>query len=180
MNKLKTSPSYTDGFNNYARNPYIWLFESRCQMTAANTLFDRFEQTLAKGRVEERSGCYRAAMFHAGLAIENAAKAALIKRDPIIIQNKKIDFKKYCGKGGHDLLKCVKNVLDRLSQEEERLLRKLQQFVIWAGKYALPLYGSVLDDDHLRQEMRLVGNSDRMLIGNVLKRLTDLVNAKNE
>lgn len=100
MNKIKTSPSYSDGFNDYARNPYIWLFESRCQMTAANTLFVHFEQTLAKGTVEDRSGCYRAAMFHAGLAIENAAKAALIKRDPSIIRNKKIDFKKCVAKAG--------------------------------------------------------------------------------
>lgn len=174
---MNTSPSYSDGFDDYARNPNIWLFESRCQMAAANALFDRFDQKLVNGTVEERSGYYKTAMFHAGLAIENAAKAALIKRDLSLIQKKKINFKNLCGKSGHEILKCTKSALGNLSPEHERLLTKLQQYAIWAGKYALPLYGSVLDDDHLRQEMRLISDSDRKIIGDILKSLTELVNS---
>lgn len=82
---MTTSPSYSDDFDNCARDPNIWLFEARCQMTDANALLDCFDQKFINGTVEERNGYYKAAMFHAGLAIENADKVALIKRNPNLI-----------------------------------------------------------------------------------------------
>ena len=132
---------------------------------------------LVIGTVEERNGYYKAAMFHAGLAIENAAKAVLIKHDPSLIQNKKIDFKNLCGKSGHEILKCTKCALGNLSPEQERLLTKLQQYVIWAGKYTLPRNGVVLDGHHLRQEMTTISDLDRKIISDLLKSLTELVNS---
>jgi len=139
-------------------------------------LFDLFDKKIFTGTIDERNGYYKAAMFHAGLAIENAAKAVLIKRKPNLIQNKRIDFKNLCGKSGHEILKCTQSALGNLSPEQERLLTKLQQYVIWAGKYTLPRYGAVLDDHNLRQEMGLINVAgDRTIISEILKCLTDHV-----
>lgn len=177
---MTTSSTYSDDFDNYARDPNIWLFESRCQIAVANVLFDSFDQKLVNGTVEERNGYYKTAMFHAGLAIENAAKAVLIKRNPNLIQNKKIDFKNMCGQSGHEILKCTKSAVGNLSPKQERLLTKLQQYVIWAGKYTLPRNGIILDNHHLRQEMRLISKEDRTTINDILNRLTDLANSYEE
>lgn len=173
--KTLTNSTFSDGFDELARKPEIWLNESRYQMVAADALFDLFDKINLTGTIEERNGYYKAAMFHAGLAIENAAKAALVKRDPKSIQNKEIDVKKLCG---HKIRKCTQGALGNLSAEQERLLTKLQEYVIWAGKYALPLRGADLDNHKIRQEMRLINAEDRIVIRDILKRLTDLVNSK--
>lgn len=174
---MTTSTKYSDGFDDYARDPKNWLFESRCQMAVANGLFDIFKQKLIHGTVEERNGYYKAAMFHAGLAIENAAKAALIKRDPNLIQNKKMGFNNHFGKTHHDILKGTENILGSLSPEQKRLLTKLKEYVIWAGKYSLPRNGAWLDNDKLRQEMRLILDSDKIIIDDILKSITEVVNS---
>jgi hypothetical protein len=166
---------YSDGFDELARRPEIWLNESRYQMVAADALFDHFEAIKLTGTIEERNGYYKAAMFHAGLAIENAAKAVLIKRDPNLIKNKRIDFKNLCGRTGHEILKCTESALGNLTTEEERVLIKLQQFVIWYGKYTLPKFGTVLDDHSLRQEMRIINLEDVTIVRELLKRLTAIV-----
>jgi hypothetical protein len=171
-----TKPTFSDGFDDLARKPEIWLDESRYQMVAADALFDRFEKIKGTGTIEERNGYYKAAMFHAGLAIENAAKAVLVKRDPNLIKNKSINFKNLCGKSGHEILKCAQSALGNISVEEERLLTKLQQYIIWAGKYTLPKFGAVLDDHGLLQEMRLINIKDRMIARELLKQLTAKVN----
>lgn len=168
--------AFSDGFGDVARKPEIWLDESRYQIVVADALFDLFDRKFFNGTIEERNGYYKAAMFHAGLAIENAAKAVLVKRDPNLIQNKRIYFKNLCGKNGHDILKGTQSALGILSPEQERLLRKLKQFVIWFGKYTLPLFGTDLDDHNLRQEMGLINVADdRTIISEILKRLTDHV-----
>jgi len=171
-----TNSAFSDGFDDLARKPEIWLDESRCQMVVADALFDLFDKIIFTGTIEERNGYYKAAMFHAGLAIENAAKAVLIKREPNLIQNKRISFKKLCGKNGHDILKGTQNALGNLSAERERLLTKLKQYVIWFGKYTLPIDGTDLDDHNLRQNMSLINAKDRIVIRDILKQLTDLVN----
>ena len=171
-----TNSAFSDGFDDLARKPEIWLDESRCQMVVADALFDLFDKIIFTGTIEERNGYYKAAMFHAGLAIENAAKAVLVERDPNLIQNKRIGFKNLCGKSGHDILKGTQSALGILSPEQKRLLTKLKQFVIWFGKYTLPLFGTDLDDHNLRQEMSLINAKDRIVIKDILKRLTDLVN----
>ena len=65
-------------------------------------------------------------------------------------------MKKLCGKNGHDILKGTQNALGNLSAERERLLTKLKQYVIWFGKYTLPIDGTDLDDHNLRQKMSLI------------------------
>ncbi len=171
-----TNSAFSDGFDDLARKPEIWLDESRYQMVAADALFDLFDKKIFTGTIDERNGYYKAAMFHAGLAIENAAKAVLIKRKPNSIQNKRIDIKNLCSGNGHDILKCTQKALGNISAEQERLLKKLKQYVIWFGKYTLPIDGTVLDDHNLRQEMSLINAKDRIVIRDILKRLTDLVN----
>ena len=137
-------------------------------MAVAQILLDRRATygPFTQEPVEERSGCIAAAYFHAGLAIENAAKANLVQRDPMFIQDDgKINRKKLGGKGGHGLVGLCELVLTDIDPKEHQLLAKLQEHVIWLGKYVTPMDASPLYDEALMDIIRNSSADEQMRIG---------------
>jgi hypothetical protein len=137
----------TKEFSEYARNPDIWLLAARRNLAVAEILKDLYRDPTTKERYPDLpAGCFFYAIyFHAALAIENAVKAVLISRDPTIVENGRLNTKKYKGWAKHKLLDPVKCILGSLSDEERRLLVKLEGFV-WAGRYAVPVKAHELYD----------------------------------
>jgi hypothetical protein len=146
-----------DDFVKYASNPTTWLFEASCHISVWKVLSMHAEKLLMDGsyQVEEYSGCRKAALFHAGIAIENALKANLIRREVNIISGGVVDKSKFGNKSGHGLLELAKRVLPKLTEAEQRLLRKLEEHVMWAGKYSVPLKAERLYDREVKSSLRL-------------------------
>jgi hypothetical protein len=163
----------TDDFNAYARNPETWLLAARRHLAVAEVLMDRVAAlTLKQSRpFEEFSGCFYAAFFHAGVAVENATKAVLVSRDPSIVSNGSLDRRKLGGKGGHGSLALVCSVLNDLSDSERRLLVKLQEYVVWAGKYTVPMSGKFLYDQEIVDIMRFSPADERETLRSLIMRL---------
>jgi hypothetical protein len=116
------------GFDEAARNPKTWLFESKCHEAVAKVLWEHSQNSLFKDvPLEERNGVFRTAFLHAGLAVENAAKAVLISRDPSIVSNGRIDYKKFRGKGSHPILTMVQHAVHKLNSSEENLLKNYRR-----------------------------------------------------
>ena len=153
-----------DEFGKYASNPETWLSEASRHISVWKVLSTHAEKLFTEGgyQIAEYAGCRQAALFHAGIAIENALKANLVQQDPSIILNGAIVKSKFGNKGGHGLVALAKRVLPRLSDKELRLLRKLEESVFWAGKYSVPSKAETLFDREIKTSLRLTyyGESD--------------------
>jgi hypothetical protein len=153
-------------FVKYASNPTTWLFEASRHFSVWKVLSMHAEKLLLEGNypVEEYSGCRKAALFHAGIAIENALKANLVRQESDIISGGTVDKSKFGNKSGHGLLELAKRVLPELSESEQRLLRKLEEHVMWAGKYSVPLKADRLYDRQVKSDLRLSLYGDNQIL----------------
>jgi hypothetical protein len=159
----------------YARRPETWAIAARRQLAVAQHLFAHEEslRSAQRSMFDERSGSHYAACLHAGLAVENAAKAALVARDPTVITNRgTIDKAKFGLGGGHGLRSIAQSVLSSLSRDEQMLLDKLQEYVVWAGRYTIPMNAEVLFDEERMDTIRVASlceqNSIRQLVTRLL------------
>ncbi|MEQ6342938.1 MAG: hypothetical protein M3A44_15165 [Gammaproteobacteria bacterium] len=171
---MSVKPHQIADFLLYARRPGTWLFAARRQMAVAEILLDRRATygPFSSESVEERSGCIAAAYFHAGLAIENAAKAYLVHRDPMLIQSDgRIDRKKLGGKGGHGLVDLCELVLSEIDPKDYQLLQKLQEHVVWLGKYVTPMDASPLYDEALMDIIRNSSADEQVRLRSLFERL---------
>ncbi|MBI5021419.1 MAG: hypothetical protein HZB59_08290 [Ignavibacteriales bacterium] len=72
-------------------------------------------------------------MLLVGYAIENYAKAISVIHHPRVTENGKLKRLKR-----HDLLGLISEINFSLSSDEKELLERLEQFVLWAGRYPIP------------------------------------------
>lgn len=160
-------------FAKYARSPETWLSSARRHLAVAKVLMDRTAALrFSSDKIDEFSGCFYAWYLHAGLAVENAVKAVLIVKDPNIVKlNGSLDIKKF-GKKQHSIRELVRSVLSELSESEEQLLMKLEEHVVWAGKYTVPIRADVLYNQSLMNVARTSSVLDELAL---VESIVDLV-----
>lgn len=169
-------------FNLYATNPETWIFAAKKHLAVAQLLHNHqvvLRQKQSRS-LEEYSGCHSAMYLHAGIALENAVKAVLINRDPtIILSTGRLNKEKLGIRGGHALYDLVSKVLSSLTENEERYLQKLEEYVVWAGRYGLPTKASTLYDDDLINNMRQAGSDEQELLLQLFTKLLNLVSLES-
>src|SRR5882762_5644393 len=161
-----------DDFNAYGRNPETWALAARRSLAVAKVLMGRAEQLrlTADQNFFEFSGCYYAGYFHAGVAVENAAKALLISRDPTIVSKGAVDIKKFGGRTGHELLDLTQSAAIALSDAERRLVEKLEEFV-WLVRYTVPRKADVLYDEKKMSNVRLSTSDEWDILHSLVDRI---------
>ena len=82
---------------------------------------------------------------------------------------------KLCGLSGHGLLAPVRHVLGELSEKECRLLAKLEQHVLWAGKYTIPMLADVLFNKEQMDVLRNSPMNEFELLESIVNRLFAMV-----
>lgn len=175
---MTLTESQAADFAFYARNPETWILGARRQLAVAELLFDRAAALRMQSAkfFEEFSGCHYASFMHAGFAVENAVKAVLIASDPtIVLPTGKLDGKKLGPKGGHGLQALVGSVLTDLDKENQNLLLKLEEHIIWAGRYTIPMKAAVLYDDAAMNVLRFSPADERDRIKSLVARLLEAV-----
>jgi hypothetical protein len=162
-----------EDFHRYARNPETWVLSARRNLSVVKILSGHLENQSSpfiKHDVIEISGCHNAMCFHAAAAVENAAKAVLIARDPSVIENGVVNVKKFGSKSGHALLDPVHFILGVLASKETRYLTKLEEFV-WLGRYAIPMRADVLYDQEKMDVLRLSTPDEMDILHSLVERL---------
>ena len=165
-----------DDFTKYASNPATWLYAASCHISVWKVLSLHVAELLSEGnyKLEEYAGCRNAAMFHAGIAIENALKANIIRQEKSIISGGRVNKTKFGNKSGHGLLELANSVLPEISESEQRLLRKLAEYVMWAGKYSVPLKAETLYDRDVKTLLRLTYFSESEVLQSLYNRIVSI------
>lgn len=78
-------------------------------------------------------------MLLSGLAFENLTKGILIGRKPGAVTATKFNVEQLAGKGGHNLATLAQQVKPALSSSQLDVVRRLTDFVIWAGRYPIAM-----------------------------------------
>ena len=135
-----------DDFDAYAGSPETWGLAARRNWHVAQLLLEQAEVSARTdpGNWERFSGLKHAGYLHAGLALENAAKRIIVARTSDVVSGGRIR-KDAFGSRAHAVVELLELLEWPLSPRERTLAAKLEQFVVWAGKYASPL-GSVAMD----------------------------------
>jgi len=111
-----------------AAMPFAWVLK-------ADELFTAFELVVAKEAesLNQPPQLSSVAYMLAGFAVEVLMKGVLVQ------EGSAVDLKGRFTLDSHDLLKLAERAALTLSDDESRLLERLQEYLTWAGRYPVPL-----------------------------------------
>jgi len=148
---MKKQPSIN--FHNVAKTPIFWWFRANNLFASAVVLIEATEKAKAAyfGPMPKMSGIVKlskrqqraaqrmqlSAVAHMlfGLAFEVALKGMLVAKRPEFVGADKLS-ESFTGK--HVLLELFKTAEITLSRVEQRLVQRLSQSILWAGRYPVP------------------------------------------
>jgi hypothetical protein len=121
--------------------PRVWHEQAEgllhCAVVLCDHLIARHDVPPTDRRVET-NGLVNSIMLLLGLSIENAVKGAYIARHPELVTREKLNQSLWNGDGGHALRLFAARLI-QLTVREADLLDRLQEHVVWAGRYPIPL-----------------------------------------
>jgi hypothetical protein len=128
-------------FEATATDPAAWLEHARTMRLAAEPILQRFLEIRETPQVDdgirlEKLAYVRAYMLLTGIAFENLLKGIAAARG---LASARPDFaldQSLSGtRGGHGLTGMAKTLALRLNPAELDYLRRLEEYVVWAGRY---------------------------------------------
>jgi hypothetical protein len=142
-----------------ATEPFSWLFRSENLKRAADHLFEIYHtastRSIEQFVVEVKAGLSEGGrvlegqeledfrdselvtiyLMLMGYAIENLLKGKLLQQNPHFFKPKdKMD-----GFNGHDLVLLANRIGFKLTKEDRASLKELTNYILWQGKYPIPL-----------------------------------------
>ena len=92
--------------------------------------------------------------------------------DPTLVRDDgALDRKKLGPGGGHGVRALVTAALPALTERNEALLLKLEEHVIWAGRYTIPMNAAVLYTEPTMDTLRLSSPKEQPYISALVSRL---------
>jgi len=165
-------------FELFGQSPLAWLEQADCLRMSAELVLAKFveihplPQVLPGVRVQMLA-FMDSYMLLMGLSFENLIKGVHISKTPDLSTEQRM---KKWGKhrGGHGISTLIK-VVDSVTSEEESILKRLEEYVLWAGRYPIP----VKVDQYCRSikpENRLFFTTrDPVLCDKLFKRLSAMI-----
>lgn len=166
-------------FARIARDPGVWLSQATTLRRAAALVYEDLDEAirdrrLAQPATRERRLLIGPFMLLSGMAIENLLKGVLILRDPSIATDTTILKEKWPGRNdGHGLDQMAKEVARSLSDKERQLLKRLENFVRWGGRYPVALKADA------NRAPRLFRSTDPGAISKLFERLVTIMESES-
>ena len=125
-------------------DPQRWVEKSQGLLYCARVLIDQLAsiwQFPSHSRTLETLGLFDSILLLLGFALENLIKGVYISNNPGIVNDGKLDRSEWKYEGGHGILKYAGKLL-KLEPDEVDLLVRLQEYIVWAGRYPIPTKSS--------------------------------------
>ena len=167
----------------HADDPLLWRESAIELKMAADALLPHYVDAAREEPSIPGSHQRKFAFFHGhkiliGLAIETAIKGLLVTKTPLTLKPKKKKgqaeaITPVLEKGGHGILKGAVDCRVPLSADETNALTRLEEFLIWAAKYPVPLSADVLEKAEIKQ-LRTHRPTDPDVLNEIFERLLKL------
>jgi hypothetical protein len=159
-------------------NPSAWIEQADCLKISAELIWAKFmeieplPQTLPGVRVQWLA-FMQSYMLLMGLSFENLIKGVHISRTPQLSPEKRmVLWRKY--RNGHGIAKMIE-LIDSVNLEEGNLLKRLEEFTIWAGRYPIPSSSCQYSRSRTPENLLAVTTRDPGLCDGLFKRLSAMV-----
>ena len=134
-------------FELIGQDSQMWLEQAIQLKMSADVILVELEKVLPLSQVLPGVRVKKLAYIHSfmlltGLAFENLIKGILIGGDKTVVDQQKINNRLWNVRGGHGIAELAKRVASVTSDELD-LLRRLEEYLFWAGRYPLPLNSEV-------------------------------------
>ncbi len=129
-------------FEHIAQNSNEWLESARRLKISADIIFSKLRQLeLSKPSKQaerrKQEAFIESYMMLAGFALENLMKGIYFAENPGKITIEEIILKGW-SHSGHGLVDLNIDFPVKFNQHQRELLKRLEQFTIWAGRYPIP------------------------------------------
>ena len=163
-------------FEIVGQDPQSWLEWANQLKMSADVIWVEFEKILHLSQVlpgvrEKKLSYLNSFMLLTGLAFENLIKGILVGRDKTVVDRQKIDNRLWKVRGGHGIAELAKRVTS-ISSDELDLLRRLEEFLFWAGRYPLPMSSEVYFNGQNRLTFR---TTDIALINQLFQQFAEIL-----
>lgn len=124
-----------------SQNPQNWLQQAKWLKISAEAILKEFnEATHCRNlpeRREKKLAFFQSLLMLMGLSFENLIKGVHIAQTPALSAEERLKDWKKNHRGGHGIVSLAK-VVTHLNAEEENLLKRLEIYSVWAGRYTTP------------------------------------------
>jgi excisionase family DNA binding protein len=157
-----------------------WLEHAKTLKLSADVILQELirisPQSQVLPGVRERKLAYvRSFMLLTGLAFENLIKGIFIARNPRLVDRKKLDAQLWSAvRKGHGI-STLANQVTSLHPEELNLLSRLEEALIWAGRYPIPMNSTQYFQTMLSNKVSLNPAVDSELINSLFERLSAIL-----
>jgi hypothetical protein len=130
-------------FEGVCKDPQTWLAQANQLKMSADVIEVELQDVMLRIRFEQGLdqpflAFLKSFMLLTGMAMENLIKGILVGRNPSIESHKvKWLLGKKKGGHGHGISEGAKELIG-VSKSEYELLRGLEEYLVWAGRYQMP------------------------------------------
>jgi len=159
----------------HGSDPLLWREQAIEMKIAADALVPHYYLAIKERKPQRESQQRMFGFFHGyviliGLAIENALKGLRISEDPSLVTPEKVG-KGILGRGGHGIREGLRRYVS-LDAEEIDAVTRLEEFLVWAAKYPVPITVGTLENAETKV-LRSHISTDPETLNRVLARLLD-------
>ncbi len=164
-------------FELIGRSGQMWLAQARQLKMAADSILPNLVEAFRippalPGAQDKRFAFFHSYMLLIGLSFENLTKGILIERDPTLVAKDRIESG-ILARGGHGIAEAVRGII-KVSSDEFQLLRRVEEYLFWAGRYPLPLKSSIYHNSET-QDLRSGRSDDPQSIDRLFQRLEEVL-----
>jgi hypothetical protein len=169
---LKNVQGIDDALDTYellASDALNWLERAEGLRLSADVIYAAFEEVMPLSQTlpgirEKKLAFIQSYMLLTAIAFENLLKGLAVIGDPA-------GWRRLQDDGGHGISTFAASVT-ALSDEERDLLQRLQEYLVWAGRYNVPTKAARYAAKH---GMRTLRSTDPLLIARLFERLARLL-----
>lgn len=154
-----------------------WLEQATFLKMSADVIWTSLEAALAHPPVnpgvrEQQLAFSQSFMMLTGFAFENLVKGIIVARNRNAVETNKVLGSEWKNdRGGHGLSTLAPRYVS-LSSDELDLLQRLEEYIVWAGRYSIPNNSTTFIKAHEPESRQTIKPStDRQLIDGLFTRL---------
>ena len=174
---MSSEQSDKELFECVGKESLSWVAQAKQLKMSADAILPKLKEAFRippalPGAQDGRFAFFHSYMLLVGLAFENLIKGILIGRNPALVDTEKVESG-VLGRGGHGIADGARKIIS-LSSSEFRLLKRVEEYLFWAGRYPLPLKSNIYHNSET-QQLRSGRSDDPELIDALFGKLVEIL-----
>jgi hypothetical protein len=164
-------------FQKIGQNPLSWLGTAKRMKLSADVLLEhairQSNVSPENPNIVDRIAHLEAYMVLTGFAFENLLKGIDVAKDPNVVDADKLNVPQWGAGKGHGI-STFAGRLANLSADEIDLFKRLEEYVIWVGRYPIPKSANTFSYA-AGNTLTIIKESDPDMINRLFRQFSDML-----